>query len=220
MHIIDGVIAVTGDVGAGKSTVSKILESMGWALLDADKIVADLWRTNDVIEAAVRRWGGGILENGTVVRARVGALIFNDHAEYDWTMNLLHPLVKKEMCFRVETLKREGRPIVAEIQMLFEAGVASWVDLKVFVTAARDVRLKRCLERGWDEAEMSRRESFFIKSEERMALSDVVIWNDGSLDELRETVEKTVEKQWKRQWLVTSPEITKESSYQHNSLAR
>ena len=185
-------IAVTGDVGAGKSTVSKILESMGWALIDADKVVADLWRTKDVIEAAVGRWGENILENGTVVHARVGALIFNDRAEYKWATGLLHPLVKKEMRFRVETLRGEGKPIVAEIPMLFEAGVASWVDLKVFVTAARDVRLKRCLARGWDEAEVSRRESFFIKSEERMALSDVVIWNNGSLDELRKTVEKTV----------------------------
>jgi len=182
------VMAVTGDVGAGKSTVAKILESMGWALLDADKIVADLWRTPDVINAAVERWGDGILENGAVVRARIAALIFNDRTEYDWTMSLLHPLVKKEMRFRVEALKGEGRPIVAEIQMLFEAGVAPWVTLKMFVTASRRVRLERCLTRGWDEAEMSRRESFFMKSEARMALSDFVIHNDGSLDDLRSLI--------------------------------
>jgi len=184
------VMAITGDVGAGKSTAAKILESMGWALLDADKIVAGLWRTPDVINAAVERWGEGILEDGAVVRARIAALIFNDRAEYDWTMSLLHPLVKKEMRIRVEALKGEGRPVVAEIQMLFEAGVAPWVSLKMFVTASRRVRLERCLARGWNEAEMSRRESFFMKSETRMALSDFVIHNDGSLDDLRSLVQR------------------------------
>ena len=187
------VMAITGDVGAGKSTVSGILESKGWALIDADKVVASLWRTSEVIDAAVKRWGGGILENGAVARARIAALIFNDRTEYDWAMSLLHPLVKNEMRLRVEDLKGEGKPIVAEIQMLFEAGVAPWVTLKTFVTASRDIRLKRCLTRGWDEAEMSRRESFFMPSEKRMTLSDFVIRNDGSLEDLRKTVEKIVD---------------------------
>ena len=184
-------MAITGDVGAGKSTVSGILKSMGWALIDADRTVAELWRTSDVIDTAVGRWGEGILdlENGAVVHARIGAIIFSDRAEYDWAMSLLHPLVKNEMRLRVEALKGEGRPVVAEIQMLFEAGVAPWVTLKTFVAASRDVRLKRCLARGWDEAEMSRRESFFMPGEKLMALSDFVIWNDGALDDLRRTVD-------------------------------
>ena len=186
-------MAITGDVGAGKSTVSGILKSKGWALIDADKVVADLWRTPGVINEAVKRWGEGILEDGAVVRARVAATIFNDRTEYNWTMSLLHPLVKKEMTLRVEALKKEGKPIAAEIQMLFEAGVAPWVTAKTFVTASRDTRLKRCLARGWDEAEMSRRESFFMSSEERMALSDFVIRNDGTLDDLRKTIGKIVD---------------------------
>jgi len=49
------VMAITGDVGAGKSTVAGILGSMGWSLIDADKIVADIWRTQSVIDAAVER---------------------------------------------------------------------------------------------------------------------------------------------------------------------
>ena len=187
------VMAMTGDVGAGKSTVSGMLVSRGWALVDADRIVAELWRTPLVIGAAVERWGDGILENGAVAHARVAALIFGDRTEYDWAMSLLHPLVKKEISLRVEELGREGKPVVAEIPMLFEAGVASWVTFKTFVTASRDVRLKRCLARGWDEAEMSRREDFFMPSEKRMALSDFVIRNDGGLDELRKTVDEMCE---------------------------
>ena len=189
MRDVFTAMAITGDVGAGKSTVLGILESRGWTLIDADKVVAELWRVPDVIEAAVERWGEGILANDAVARARIAALIFNDKAEYNWTMSLLHPLVKEEMRLRVETLKGEGKPIAAEIQMLFEAGVAPWVTLKTFVTASRRVRLERCMARGWDEAEMSRRESFFIPSEERMALSDFVIWNDGTLNDLRKAVD-------------------------------
>ena len=182
-------MAITGDVGAGKSTASGMFVSMGWALVDADKIVADLWRASSVVEAAVERWGDGILENGAVVHSRVGALIFGDRAEYDWAMNLLHPLVKKKMRLCVEALLQERKSIVAEIPMLFEAGVPPWIDLKLFVTASSDVRLKRCLARGWDEDEMSRRESFFMTRDKRMELSDFVILNDGGLDELSKAID-------------------------------
>jgi dephospho-CoA kinase len=182
-------MAVTGDVGAGKSTVSKMFESRGWVLIDADRVVADLWREPAVVSAAAARWGGGVLENGRVVHARVAAIIFSDMTEYAWTTGLLHPLVREEMSLRVNAQKREGKPVVAEIPMLFESGPAPWVTHKTFVAASREVRLKRCLTRGWDAAEVTRRESFFLPAEERMALSDFVIRNEGDLEELKRTVD-------------------------------
>ena len=186
------VMAVTGDVGAGKSTVAGMFGSLGGVLIDADRVAADLWRTSEVTAAAVERWGKDILDDtGRVVHRAVADRIFADsgRAEYDWLSRFLHPKIRKELNRRVGRLTT-GEWGVVEIPLLFEAGVASWVTVKVFVTAPRAVRAERCRARGWDEAEMARRESFFMPSEERMALSDHVVRNDGGLDELRKTVER------------------------------
>ncbi|MDR1978869.1 MAG: dephospho-CoA kinase [Synergistaceae bacterium] len=195
------VMAITGDVGAGKSTVAKMFASLGGFLIDADRVVAELWRTPEVIEAAVGRWGEAVLdESGHVVHKRIAERIFGDQGEYDWVTGLLHPRVDKEIERRIDFLninflnlnqeKRSETPqwAVVEIPLLFEAGVAPWVTVTTFVTASRKTRAARCRARGWDEAEMTRRESFFLPSEERMARSDYVIRNDGGLEDLEKAV--------------------------------
>jgi dephospho-CoA kinase len=182
-------MAVTGDVGAGKSTVSQLFEELGGFLLDADRVVAGLWRHPDVIAAAVERWGKNILdEAGRIVHARVAGIIFSDRAEYRWATTLLHPRVRKELERAIEGRSDLKDWTVVEIPMLFESGVPPWVTVKVFVTASRSVRLERCRARGWDEAGLAEREGFFMDAERRMALSDFVIRNDGTPEELKRAV--------------------------------
>ena len=178
-------LAVTGDVGAGKSAAARLMEDMGAARFDADVIAGEMWRRPDVLRAALSRWGPGILDpEGRVAHRAVAARIFTDRAEYQWCCALLHPLVMEDLERRVLALPRD-RWAVAEIPLLFEAGRPWWVAAAVFVTAPRDVRLARCRQRGWDEAELERREGFFLPSGERMARSDFVLRNDGNLEALK-----------------------------------
>ena len=182
-------LAITGDVGAGKSTVARLFERMGGVRLDADAIVAELWGRPDVVAAAVGHWGSEILDHeGRVVRARVAARFFSSRADYDWGCALLHPLARAEMAHRVTSLNSERSWVVAEIPMLFEGGVPEWVTATVFVTASWEVRVMRCRGRGWGEAELLRRESFFLPSKERADRSDFVVRNDGSVGELERAV--------------------------------
>jgi dephospho-CoA kinase len=121
-----------------------------------------------------------------VVHRLVAERIFADRTEYDWLTGFLHPIVRAEL---EERLRRKGDSwAVVEIPLLFETGVAPWVTVKVFVTAPREARLERCRERGWDEAEMRRRESFFLPSQDRAARSDYVIRNDGDMETLKNAV--------------------------------
>ena len=156
---------------------------------DADAVVAELWRRPDIVGAAVGRWGSGILDSeGRVVFAHVAARLFSSRAEYDWGCALLHPPAKAELARRVASLDPKRDWAVAEIPMLFESGVPDWATATVFVTASRDVRAERCRARGWDDAELPRREAFFLPSEERAARSDFVVRNDGGLDDLERSV--------------------------------
>ena len=188
-------MAITGDVGAGKSKTADLFQKSlasypGCLRIDADRVAAELWRTPEVVTAAAGRWGSGnILDaSGCVTHQAVAGIIFGDREEYDWLMKLLHPLIKKKIEEQIALLP-ENQWAVVEIPLLFEVGAPSWVTVSVFVTAPRETRVSRCRARGWDEAELRRREKFFIPSEERMALSDYVIHNDGSLDKLKKAVE-------------------------------
>ena len=195
------VVVVTGDAGAGKSTVARLMEAAGGLRLDADALALDLWRHPDVAEAALARWGRDVLDvAGNVDRRAIAARIFNSDEDYRWCCGLLHPLVMGELARRVSELA-PPQWAVAEVPLFFEAAGpppgtrAPWATHVVFVTAPFEARLSRCREqRGWDEAELRRREGFFLPSASRMAWSDFVINNEGALPNLEAAVRDVLSK--------------------------
>ncbi|HCL79016.1 MAG TPA: dephospho-CoA kinase [Synergistaceae bacterium] len=180
-------LAVTGDVGAGKSTVAKLWEQAGAALLDADRIVHALWRRGDILRRAVDRWGPHILdERGALIPGKAAEAAFGDEREYRWLCDLLHPPVRIEMERAAASL--DGW-VVAEIPLLFEGGVPWWIDATVYVTASDSVRLRRNAARGWDDGEIRRREAHLLPRSQKKRLATMVIENDGSLEDLNRRAE-------------------------------
>ena len=178
------VIAVTGDIGAGKSTVSKILaEKLGCERLDADVIAKSLWLRDDVKAQAVNRWGEKILDtSGKILIPEIAKIIFNDETENKFCNSMLHPLAMAEL----ERQSRENKNIVLEIPLLFEAGSSfDWINFVVYVTANFDVRTERCrVSRGWSIEELRRREKMLLSQREKISMSDFVINNGGNISEL------------------------------------
>lgn len=171
-------LGVTGDVGAGKSTLTGAWRDAGASVLDADGIVRALWSTGAVRERAVRRWGERILNrDGAVIPSEVAKTAFRDAVEYRWLCDLLHPLVRIEMERAIASL---GGWVVAEIPLLFEGGVPQWIDATVYVTASLAVRRQRNRARGWDDGEILRREAFLLPGEEKSRLATVVLRNEGT----------------------------------------
>ena len=178
------VIGLTGDVGAGKSTVSRLFADLGASLIDADALVRDLWRRPDFVEAARRRWGESVVdEKGRLLPAAVAARAFGSDDEYGWTCDLLHGPVFLEIERRLASLSGW---IVVEVPLLFETGPRHWVDETVYVTASASVRAERNAFRGLEGAALEARERFLLPSEEKRALADFVIANDGSPQDLAE----------------------------------
>ncbi len=181
------VIGLTGDIGAGKSTVSSLLERMGAVVVDADKIVRQIWTRPEIIEAASKRWGKDILdENDRILPHVVASKAFHDETEYKWLCELIHPSVMVEM---EKALSGDNGLKVFEIPLLFEAGKPEWVDFVVYVTASKEVRSKRNLIRGLDEKAITLRERWLLPAEEKKKMSDWVIENDGDLQSLRKKIE-------------------------------
>ena len=187
---IMAAVAVTGDIGAGKSTVSKLIaERLKCPLIDADKITAELWHDENVKEIFVSCWGNGILSpSGEIIKSEISRRIFFDIDEYKFCNSVLHPLVMKELKNR----SKEFENIVLEIPLLFEACEErpGWINKIIYVAADFEVRAERCqAQRGWSPDELKRRESFLLPSDEKISMSDFVIHNDGSLEELKETLQ-------------------------------
>lgn len=177
------VRAVTGDIGAGKSTVTRLLaRKLGCEVQDADEIAHSLWETQEVITAAKDRWGSEILDtSGNIIKAKISDIIFSDEEEYKFCNTLLHPLVMSKL----RDISRNSQSIILEIPLLFEAGRPCWIDEVIYVTAPFRARAVRCSkQRGWSESELAIRERLLMPQEVRMSMSDIIIYNDGGLDEL------------------------------------
>ena len=177
------VIALTGDIGAGKSTVSKLLaQKLSCERLDADNLVSKIWTRSEVKEFFTQRWGRKILDDsGNIIKSEISRIIFTNHEEYKFCNKFIHALVMSSLKEEAE----RNNNLVLEIPLLPEAGSPKWVNHVVYVTADFDVRLRRCkIQRSWSSEELLRRERLLMPRSERIALSDYVICNNGSLADL------------------------------------
>ncbi len=175
------VIVLTGEPGAGKSTAAAWFARQGASLLDADAIVRGMWEGDELPALARERWGEAVFgPGGKIDRKAVSARVFSNDGDYRWLCGVTHPLVYAEMASR---LPKSG-VAAAEIPMFYENPRPAWADRVLFLRARGRARAERNRFRGLDEAELARREKFFKSSEERAAMSDWTIVNDGTLDQL------------------------------------
>ncbi|MDD4364177.1 MAG: dephospho-CoA kinase [Synergistales bacterium] len=180
------VIGLTGDIGAGKSTATRIFDAMGAAVIDADAVVRELWRSPEMIEAARSRWGEDVIDGeGRFVAAAAAVKAFASEEEYRWLCGLIHPLVFREIGRRLAALSGW---VVVEIPLLFEAGIPSWVDEILYVTAGAEARGRRNSGRRLDGKAIGERERWLLPSEEKRRLSHFVVDNDGSLESFSDAV--------------------------------
>ena len=174
-------VGLTGDVGAGKSTLSRVWEEMGAAVIDADRVARDMWDLPDVQKKASERWGRDFFDGDQKsVFAKIAAKIFSEEQEYDFVSDLLHPAT----ILAIEKFVKDADGwVVVEIPLLFECGRPEWMDVVVFVSATPEMRAQRNASRGWDAAEIKRRESRLMAREEKIRMSDWVLENSGTKEE-------------------------------------
>ncbi|CAG0987423.1 Dephospho-CoA kinase [Phycisphaerales bacterium] len=191
------VIGLAGGVGSGKSEVARLLGEMGYLVIDSDQDAKAALDRPDVLGQIVTWWGKEILlPNGKVNRRKVADIVFKDPAERARLEGLVHPIVKRDRVALIARAKAEGKPgVVVDAPLLFEAGSDKDCDYVLFVDAPRKVRLARIRDtRGWDEAELNRRENVQVPLEAKKKRSDVVIVNDSDTATLRSRVQEGVER--------------------------
>jgi dephospho-CoA kinase len=176
-------VAITGGIGAGKSTALASFRRHGAATVSSDEIVHHLLRSDpEVKRALVERFGEEILdEEGIPNRERIAMRVFRDGEALDSLEKLLHPLVSREYLEWHEQLGKLPQPpkvSVTEVPLLYEVGGESRFDKVVVVTAPRKLREAR---RGGRQDE---RESRLLPEREKVKRGDFVYVNTGTPDEL------------------------------------
>jgi dephospho-CoA kinase len=182
-------VGLTGGLASGKSTVARWLAEKGFSVVDADRLVADLYRPGQPGAEAVRRlFGEAMLDaQGGVDHARLGARVFSDPAARRELEAVIHPLVGA--AFR-DLLARARGIVVMEATLLVETGGAERYDVLVTVEADPELRLRRAIDRGVDPESARGRLAAQATSEARIAKADYVLWNEGSLFDLRTQVDQ------------------------------
>jgi dephospho-CoA kinase len=176
-------IGLTGDVGAGKSTVLAWLREHGANVLDADHVVHRLLaEDDDLIQAVGKRFGAHVLSAAGVDRAALGRMVFADPAALAQLETLLFPRVRRACERWLETCSGVA---VFEAVKLVEAGMDSDFDRLWLVTCARDVRRDRLRVRGWSSEQIGLRIAAGGPLVARLAAADEVIDNSGSLGATR-----------------------------------
>lgn len=184
-------VGLTGGIAAGKSTVARWFRESGFTVIDADRLVAALYRPNGDGAAIVNRLFGPsfLTREGGVDPQRLASRIFADEEARTQLESAIHPLVKRDF----EALAdRAEQVVVFEAPLLVEAGFAADFDLVVTVEAAPQVRIQRAVARGLAAQEAQERLTAQTDEATRIAAADKVLRNDGSLDELHDQVDNLV----------------------------
>ena len=184
------LVGLTGGIGAGKSTVSAMLAERGAVIVDADRIARDLQSPGSpVLDSMAERFGSHILlDDGSLDRAAVAKIVFNDESALADLNAIVHPAMQSEIQRQIDDQRGTDRVVVLDFPLLGEnprKGLAATIVVDVPV----DVAVERLVEqRGMDEADARARINSQLSREERLASATHVIDNGGDLASLQRQV--------------------------------
>ncbi len=173
---------MTGNIGSGKTLVSSVFKTLGIPVYHADteskKFLTDKSVKNELIE----RFGNGILNaSGDADRQALASIVFNDPEALNFLTSILHPLVRED--FRKWFLSQKDHPyVIHEAAIIFESGFEKEFDKIIHVSCPQELAIRRIMERdGFDRQHILKRMQFQWEDQEKAALSDFVIRNDGTV---------------------------------------
>lgn len=178
-------IGLTGGIGSGKSTVSRLLAERGAVIIDADQIAREVVEPGTAgLEAVVEAFGERVVAaDGSLDRPALAAVVFSDPEARARLDAIVHPLVRARAA-ELAAAAPPGAVVVNDVPLLVETGQAASYDLVVVVETDEEVRIARLVQRGLAAEDARARIASQATDDQRRAVADVVLDNSGTVDSL------------------------------------
>ena len=187
------VVALTGGIGSGKSTVGQIFEDLGAIVTDSDQLAREVVeRGTTGFDQIIAAFGDEVLKNGDLNRAALAELVFKDPGKRERLELITHPLIRKAFAKIVESAKGDSI-VINQIPLLVESKHDYKFDHVITISAPEKIRTERLLKRGLTLTQIEQRMKAQATDTQREVISDTVIVNDKSEQELLAQVEKVWE---------------------------
>lgn len=193
------IVALTGGIASGKTTVCGMMKEKGAHILDSDLLAREAVRRgapayNEIVE----HFGDEVLkEDGEIDRPKLAGVVFNNPEERDFLNRTTHPRIFEMMAERLRDIRAQAgheEVVILDIPLLVEAKASGMFDLTLVVDAPPDIQLQRLLiDRGSSREEALSRIKSQVSREERIRAADLVIHNEGSISDLRREVDRVWE---------------------------
>lgn len=197
------VVGLTGSIGSGKSTVARMLETLGARVIDADLVAREVVEPGEPAwREIIDEFGEEVIKcNGRIDRKKLADIVFADGSAREKLNRITHPRIIDRIKKKIEQYRREGaKVVIVEAALIVErGGLKDMIDKLVVVTASEDKQLERLLKEGrFTKEEVIARVRAQMKAEEKAAHADFVIDNSGTL----ESTAKQVLKLWDELFVV------------------
>ncbi len=194
------ILGLAGGIGAGKSTVARILAEEGCVVADSDDLARQAYNAPEIRKQLVAWWGDRIRDcrgchaepdslPPPVDRRAIAAIVFEEPAERARLESLIHPWIARHREALFAAAPAGTRALVIDAPLLFETGLDRQCDRVIFVDSRPETRLSRVRStRGWDTSELGRREAAQWPLERKRALSTDLIHNEGEITDVRRQI--------------------------------
>lgn len=191
-------IGLTGGIATGKSTVATYLQTNGIPVIDADLIAREVMEPDGIAYQDVKAAFPEAFEDGILIRAKLGEIIFRDSEKRNLLNELMHPKIRQQMLARADELEQQEESLVVfDIPLLLEGDWKQLVDQVVVVYCNASLQLERLMERNqMSRDEATSRVQSQLDIEQKRLLADYVLINEGTVEALYQQID---------QWLKTLP---------------
>ena len=184
------VVALTGGIGSGKSTVGQIFAQLGAIVIDSDQLARDVIERGSIgFNEVVAKFGDEILKNGEIDRQILASLIFKDPAKRSELEQITHPLIRKAFAKMVSSASPDSI-VINQIPLLVESNHDYKFDHIITVSASERIRSERLIKRGLTNDQIKQRLGAQATDQMREDIAHSVIINEKNEQELTDQVEK------------------------------
>jgi len=184
------VVALTGGIGSGKSTVGQIFAQLGAIVIDSDQLARDVIERGSIgFNEVVAKFGDEILKNGEIDRQILASLVFRDPAKRSELEQITHPLIRKAFTKLVSSALPDSI-VINQIPLLVESNHDYKFDHIITVSASESIRSERLIKRGLTNEQIKQRMQAQATDQMREDIADSIIVNEKSEQEVTDQVEK------------------------------